>query len=213
MKATILLSAFVVYSAAATLVLSTEPRTVEASGPAADRAADGPLPFVAVGSRIGTMEVNVGGELRDWAPEPGRLTLLLHFNPGCGECGRVMGSWRALREMQGALEASGLPIDLLASTQLYYDEASEYLATRGLEVDLIEYHYDPEVSGDDLPPEIVRFFSTPQTLLIDGHGAVVRNELGAWQPDQVDSWVESIYAALDSTVEATGAAPAHGAER
>ena len=191
MKQLALAQVCVVYAIAFALAWAF-PAGSEAAGAAAGSTDP---PFVTVGSQFGTLRARTRAGDVDWSPGHHRATLILHLNPGCGGCELVLGTWRELATAQAALVESGVPVDLVFSTQATYAGARAYLDERGFASEVVEYLLEKDAEGF-WPADAVRFFSTPQTILVDGHGQVIKNQVGAWDADLVAEWVDAIYSSV-----------------
>ena len=160
---------------------------------AADEAAsDRASPFVQIGAEFGTVPVKGSAGEYDWTPPAGRLSLLLHFNPGCRGCSLVAEAWHELLDLQRSLVPNGTPLDVYFTTQMAYEPGLSYLDEYGFDGELFELMLERDEDGE-WPAMARRFFSTPQTILIDAHGVVAKNQTGAWDGgDELLPWIERI---------------------
>jgi len=199
MKRIALLQATTLYSVAAVCtLLAPEGTTIEAARARA-------VPFVEIGSEFGTVRVKSSAGEHDWSPPAGRLSLLLHFNPGCQGCSLVTDAWHELIDLQQAMVFNDIPLDVYFTTQTVYEPSLEYLAEYGFEGELFEFLLERDEDGE-WPREARRFFSTPQTILIDSEGHVAKNQTGAWEAQEILPWIERI----DEAVALIGAAGCEG---
>lgn len=151
-------------------------------------------PFVKQGSSITQVATfEAGGVPSSWQPAPGRVSIVLNFNPSCQGCDLALEGWRELLAWHRTEES--LPIDIIFSTSAYRADAREYLLANGLDGEIQRFDLSADMTGA-IPESKVRFLTTPQTIVLDGNGRAARVRVGPWAADELDEWTEAIYASL-----------------
>jgi len=163
--------------------------------------AEGEVNFVTVGSSVADVPVlrRADGDSdwarQRWTPAPGKPTLLLVFSSHCPSCQQVVASWREMRAAFAADETGALPVELQLLGMSAPDDVASFVAENAFPGELAVA--DP-LGGDDAVRALVRFDAVPQTVLIDGAGRVVRSRVGAFEPDELLSWIGSVHELLDA---------------
>jgi hypothetical protein len=163
--------------------------------------AEGEVNFVAVGTSVSDVPVvrraDPGADWTRtrWTPAAGKPTLLLVFSSHCPSCQQVLASWREMRAAFASDDAQALPFDLQLLGMSAPEDVAQFLSANAFPGEL--FAADP-LGGDDAVRALVRFDAVPQTVLIDGAGRVVRSRVGAFEPDELLSWIGSVHELLEA---------------